>query len=311
MEWTLRPVHYRFIFLGKKLFSVAAPMHVLEAAFTELGDDPDRTPLPLAPGDGAAGAYIRSHPVAHDLPRLAMHDGLMRFVPSHYDRALLTIRGSFADYSARFNAKQRGKYKRYVKKIAELTPGGECFRLYSKPEEILEWHRLASEVARDSYQAKLFERALPSGPEFERKLVELAKEGRTWGGLLSVEGKPIVYWWFTMHGRRILSEFTGYDQKYRELSPGTALLWLCLEQMFAAQKWDVFDFGEGDADYKQTFSTHSQRCAEVFYFRKQPRTLSIVSLDMLLWGSRRLAKPLEDELERRGVKARLKRLLRS
>jgi hypothetical protein len=311
MEWTLRPVRFPFVFLGRRLFSVPTPLHVLESHYSVLSDDPDRTPLPLEPGDGAAGAYIRSQPVAADLPRLQRTRGLYRYVPSHYDRHLIRMPGSFDEYLGKFSSKTRNTHKRRVKKLAELNQGREYFRVYSTPQEMAEFHRVAGELASRTYQARLYGNAFSQEAAFRDKLVRLADEGRTLGALLFLADKPIAFWWFTTHGKLVLSEYTGYEAEHRDLSPGLVLLYRCLEHLFAKGAFELFDFGEGDADYKQIFANHAQRCAEVFYFRGWPRNLGIISLDVGLAGCKRLLRPIEEELERRGLKSKLKRLIRA
>jgi CelD/BcsL family acetyltransferase involved in cellulose biosynthesis len=298
------------IFYGKKLFSISAPMCVLATHFTNLSDDPDALPLPLDTHPEASGALINSHPIKHDLPRLAFTRNLVRFVPAHYNRYLIDVNGSFADYMKKFTSKTRNKLKRYIKWFAEAGNGKPHYRLFRKPDEMLEFHALASDIAAKTYQARLIGNQLPATDEFRDGMVARAARGDAWGALLYHDGKAAAFWYFTHDGTICVSEFTGFDTQYRELSPGTALICLTLEKIFDEKRFSLFDFGEGEADYKEMFSTRSQRCAEVFYLRPSARNLSIVSMDTALWGTRRLLRPLEEELTKRGIKARLKRLIR-
>ncbi len=298
------------MFFGRKLFHVWTPLYVCNIHFSELPDDPDAVRLPLEDDAQAGGAYIRSQPVTQDLPRFTLRGSLLRYVPSHYDRFMIEKAGTFKDYMGKFSAKRRYNINRTVKKYYEAAGSKDCFKLYRTPDEMLEFHRIAQQLAPKTYQARLYENQLPDTQEFKDQLVDLARQERALGALLFMKDQPVVFWWFTRDGHVLLSEYTGFDSEHRALSPGTALLYLVLEQIFADDRIKMFDFGEGDAFYKEQFATGSRRCAEVFYLRPQARTLSMVSLDTSFWAMRRALKPVEAELEKRGIKARLKRLIR-
>jgi CelD/BcsL family acetyltransferase involved in cellulose biosynthesis len=312
MTWTLRTLNYPFYLVGRKAFTIGVRMHVLETAFTQLSNEPDGLELPLAAGDGAEGAVAPSHPVTADLPRFGRRGSLVRLVPTHYDRFLVDLGGTFeAHMASKMTGESRYKLRRKVKKLAEMNGGRDAVRVYRTPEEMLEFHRLAGALAEKTYQARLFRNALPQDDAFRDQLVDLARQDRTIGSLLFLGDRPIAYWWFTINGGTVVSEYTGYDADQRNLSPGIALLYRMLEILFADKRYQVLDFGEGNADYKETFASRSVRCADVYYFRPLPRPLAIVSLDSMLAAGRRLAKPVEAELERRGLKARLRRLVRA
>jgi CelD/BcsL family acetyltransferase involved in cellulose biosynthesis len=297
-------------FFGRKLFHVPTPLYVCNLPFYALPEDPDLVRSPLDDDAAAGGAYIPSQPVARDLPRFALRGSVLRYVPRHYDRFTIAKTGSFADYVRGWSGHQRRKLGYAVRKLREAAGAADCFRLYRTPDEMLEFHRLAAPVAAKTYQARFYARQLPDTPEFRRELVELAAQDRTLGALLVVRGQPAAFWWLTRHGPVLVSEYTGFDPDRRALSPGTVLLYLLLEQVFADPRITMFDFGEGDAFYKERFATRKQRCAEVFYLRPRARTLSMVALDSSFIGLRHALAPLEQQLEELGIKARLKRMLR-
>lgn len=310
MDWTLRPVNRPMIFLGRKLFHISTPLYVCDTHFSKLPADPDALRLPLE-ADGAAGALVPSQPVAGDLPRFGRRGTLLRYVPSHYDRFVLRKEGTFADYLAKFSRKTRYNLQREVRKLGEAAGRPDFFRLYRGEAEMAEFLRHADAIARRTYQARLFDAQLEDTPAMRARIAELARRDATVGALLWLGDSPVAFWWFTREGDVLVSEYTGYDAAHRKLSPGTVLLYLVLEQLFFPDaRLSTLDFGEGDADYKRLFSTGSQRCAHVLYLRATPANAAVVSLESALWGARRALKPVEAELQRRGWKARLKRILR-
>jgi CelD/BcsL family acetyltransferase involved in cellulose biosynthesis len=307
--WRLRAVRHPLYLFGRKLFDISAPLYVWERPFTLLPEDPNALVLPVDDGGGdpvAEGAFVRSQPVPADLPRLSRHHDLWRYAPSHYDRYTLTKTGTHADYIARWDSKRRYKLRAYSKNC--LKEGK--FTLHRTPSELDAFLDASRGLAQQTYQARVFGNQLPSTQEFRARVAALAAAERTIGALLTHKGKAAAFWWFTIDGDTLLSEFTGYDAELYRLSPGTALLWLIIEAFFADSRLRILDFGEGEAEYKRTFSTESRRCAEIYYLKPRVRPLTMVGLDSALWGTRRVLRPVERELERRGWKAKLKRLIR-
>ena len=91
------------------------------------------------------------------------------------------------------------------------------------------------------------------------------------------------------------------------MSVGTVLQWLAIEQLFDEACFRYFDFTEGQSDHKRLFATHQQQCANVFLVKDTLRNT------MLIHGHRlmdQFSKWLGTTLERFGIKARIKRLLR-
>ncbi len=308
-EWTFRPVKRPMYLFGRKLFHVAAPLWVCETHFSRLSDDAEAVPKPLGDHPHAEGAVIRSQPLRADLPTLQRVGDLYRWAPKHFDRQLVRTVGGFAEYLAKFSGKTRNGLSRKVKKYIE-SAGPDPLKVYRTPDELGVFLAAAATLAEKSYQARVFGNQLPNTPEFVAHARQLAAEGRTLGVILEHQGRPACFWWFTLDHGVLLSEFTGFDSELRALSPGTVLLYLLLPQLFANLAIEVLDFGEGDNDYKRLFATESRRCAEVFWLRLRPSTVAMVGVETALVRLRQALQPLEAELERRGWRAKLKRLVR-
>jgi len=59
----------------------------------------------------------------------------------------------------------------------------------------------------------------------------------------------------------------GYDPAYSRHSPGIALLYLMLEDLFANDCPRLVSFGRGDDDYKRRFGTRTRRVGRCLVFR--------------------------------------------
>ena len=69
----------------------------------------------------------------------------------------------------------------------------------------------------------------------------------------------------------------------------------------------LFDYGQGEGTHKQTFSTDSVRCADLYYFRRSLRVGFLVALHGGLDG---LSRKVGAILQRLGLKSRIKKLFR-
>ena len=97
---------------------------------------------------------------------------------------------------------------------------------------------------------------------------------------------PAAYALCMRQGDALIYSTIGYDPQYKDLSPGTVLLYLILQRLFAEQRFRIFDFVVvGDYGYKTMFSTGSLDYARVLWFPWSLKNFALVGLHYL---SRRL-----------------------
>jgi CelD/BcsL family acetyltransferase involved in cellulose biosynthesis len=90
--------------------------------------------------------------------------------------------------------------------------------------------------------------------------------------MLYVDGAPIAFWTGFRYGRTFgWVGHTGYDPRFRSLSPGAALLGYVLEDLCADPGVEIFDLGTGDRDFKRRLGTPLWYEADAVFF---PPTLS-------------------------------------
>lgn len=276
--------------------------------------NPEAAPLTEPPGvpPGALRdtAFYLFHnvPLAAPLPRLASVPGAIRYVldqaPSYYT----SLDGTFDDYLASFSSKTRSTLQRKVRKFAELSGGVIDLRVYRTPQEMGAYHALARKVAARTYQERLFDGAIPESPHFLSQIQALAAEDRVRGFLLFLNGHPIAYLHLPVHTDGTVEyEYLGYDPAHANTSPGTVLLFLALQYLFAEPGLRYFDFTYGYGQTKEVFSRGQYLRADIYYFAKTPYHYAAIyghsALDSFSVWSGRL-------LERWGLKRAIKRLLR-
>ena len=257
-------------------------------------------------GDGIA---FPSYPTpAEDLPRLTTQGNYLRYIRSSYRRFIVDLGGSFEDYEKKFSSKTRTTLRKKVRKFAELSGGTIDWRVYKTSREIDEFLTIAHALSARTYQDKLLDAGLPDTPAFRSHAQELANADSVRAYLLFHDQKPVSYVFCpATEDGAVIYEYVGYDPEYRELSPGTVLQYLLLENLFAEGKFRLFDFTEGEGAHKELFSTGFIRCADIYFFRRTARNRLLVSSNVALSS---LSRNIVGLLKKLGVHKRVKAMIR-
>lgn len=225
------------------------------------------------PRNGTFAAFIDLR-IAEPLARIQLVPGGVRYSLNQTPNYFADLSGTFEDYLKSLSPKTRSTLKRKVKKFAELAQGEIDVRMYTEPNQMAEYHRLARQVAERTYQEKLFQGALPESEEFCREMEALAAEGRVRAFLLFLEQRPVAYLYLPVEDRIAEYSYLGYDPECAEHSPGTVLLYKAIEALFQDGTLKYLNFGYGENQTKKIFATGQYLRADVYHFRKTPRTLA-------------------------------------
>jgi Acetyltransferase (GNAT) domain len=248
-----------------------------------------------------------SQPVNERLPRLTWLSGIVLYVPKQYPRFCIALRGNFEHYMKKFSSRSRGNLNRRVRKIEELCNGSEYFYEYRTPEEMLEFYREARNVSKLTYQEKLLSVGLPDTQEFRDDMLYSAARGKIRGYLLIHDKQAIAYAICVINGSKVTSEEVGYDPAFKSFAPGTVLWLKILESLFRDEGLAEFDFGGGEAEYKEFFSTGSIACADLYFFRRNWRNSIVV---LTHYGLERCSGAIVALLDRWHVKEIVKKAIR-
>ncbi len=279
----------------------------LQGHYLDMPADPDQLRPPLSRlGEKVEALVARSQPIREPLPRLALVDGALRFVVAQYSRHHADLTGSFDGYLSKFAAKTRNTLKRKVRKFLDRG-SGSYMREYRRPEELADFYRRARSVSALTYQERLLDAGLPDEPAYLDELVRLARADAVRAYLLFQNDEAIAYLCCPIVNGVLLYDYLGYDPKHADLSPGTVLQYLAFQSLFAEGKFRAFDFTEGDGAHKRLFGTHETLCADICFF---PATTGVRFWLGLHMGLERLSEKAVAILERLGLKAGLKKLVR-
>jgi len=99
----------------------------------------------------------------------------------------------------------------------------------------------------------------------------------------------------------------GYAGAFARNSPGQMLLLQVLDDLFAHDKPDVFDFGFGDAEYKRLFSNDASESGVVWLI---PPRLSMRATMLVLRSILRVKRIARDAVKRAGLESRFRQWVR-
>ena len=199
-----------------------------------------------------------------------------------------------------------------MRKFEQASGGTIRWSCYRTPQEIEEFYALARSVSARSYQERLLDAGLPGGDAFREAMIRAAGEGNIRGYLIFLDAEAIAYLYCPIRDGVVQYAYLGYLLEFTDLSPGTVLLWLTMEDLFKEGGHRVFDFTEGGArskhGQKRLFATGSVQCADVYVLRFTLANAGIVLAHAgVEWIVVRTGKLLEAAGVKRGVRRVVRR----
>jgi CelD/BcsL family acetyltransferase involved in cellulose biosynthesis len=269
----------------------------------------DRLPAP-AQGD-IDGYVVHSLETDKTLPSTSTRDGKILYVAETYPRYLTRLEGSFEDFLAGMSGKSRSTLRRKARKFAKADGGADIddidWRQYDTPAGISDFLDLAAPLAKRTYQARLFDGALPDDGAFRQDALKLAQEGRVRAYLLFLEGEAVAYLYTPLEDRAFIYAYLGFDEAHAALSPGTVLQFLVHEKLFEEKPADWFDFTEGEGAHKSQFANRRYDCATIICLDNSLRNRLLVVLHRLWNGAIEGLKKLAEKLN---LTARIRKAFR-
>lgn len=306
--WRPTTVGLRFSISYLKLF---------EFKFKALEDpqtfDPNKPPVadvqpPVNVVPPGCDAVVQRHQLlTAPIPVILRLPHTLRYAPRQLLHFFTDLRGGPEQAFKGMSSKTRSTVLRKVRSYREFCGGEIRWAIYKTPEEMAVFHGLARQVARKTYQERLFDAGLPDTREFSNQTMELARRNSVRAFLLFHNEKPVAYLYTPAVDGFLVYDFLGYDPEYADRSPGTVLQYLALEWLYAEQTFPFYYWGFGFSQTKKIFSTGQVLGADIFYFRPTIRNRLAVRLH---YGTDRAAETFGRWLDRLDLKRPIKRWLK-
>lgn len=226
---------------------------------------------------------------------------------AQYDRHFVALRGTFLEYLGHFSSRSRSTLTRKVRKFQGAGTGEMDWSTYRHTYDVEPFLVEALPLSKRTYQHRLLGSGLPTTAEYRDHLRSLAAQDQFRGWILRLGGQPVAYICSEAIGRTLLYDYVGFDPDRADLSPGTVLQYLVLEQLFSERTFAYFDFTEGSGGHKELFGTDKRTCVDILV------TNTSVSTNALLVAHRaftRMSQFAARSVERVGLKSKLRRFLR-
>jgi hypothetical protein len=202
------------------------------------------------------------------------------------------------DYWSRFSSSSRKTFRRLLRKAEHMR-----LERITEPEQVATFLRDAVAVSAQSWQRKQLGSRIEND-EFTRERLEILAERRELRSYLLYDGElPIAFELGLQYGDTFFGEETAYDLRYAKSSPGQVLLLRELEDLMSFNQPGCYDFGFGDAEYKQHFADPGGRSADVLLI---PPTWRARSRSWILEMALSAGRAAKATVEKLGLARRLR-----
>lgn len=189
---------------------------------------------------------------------------------------LMRVSGTIEEVYRRFSQGLRAEVRR--KKRKAIADFGDSLKI----ERFFEWDALCGVLPKiEAVAGKTYQRGLGVGFQdndyMHKRLRTYSDRGWLRVYLLSVAGEPQAFWIGTLCNGSFCSDYNGYDPRLRDYSLGTVLLAAMIED-FCSEQVAAVDFGLGQAEYKERFSSDRWMEAPVYLFAPTPKGISLNAL---------------------------------
>ena len=258
-------------------------------------------------GEAKTPYVIESFPAPKPLPKLAINGKHLRYIPVQYLGYYIEFRGSFGQYLKKFSPKSRYNLARSARMLAELDGGRLDCREYRLPKQMADFYQLADCLSKRTYQERVLREGFINRAGSYEDLQELAKFDAVRGYVLFNAGQAIAYVFCRCYSDTLLYDVIGYDTRFHKYSPGSVLLYVIIQKIFAEGTFKYLDFGEDGSWYKEFWSTGVVRCARGYYF---PMVIPIISAVLMHVASNAVSDLLGTVLATFGLRHTVRRILR-
>lgn len=195
-------------------------------------------------------------------------------------RRRIQLPATAAEYWGGFSKKTLQTFRRKLKKFGETR-----LERITSEADVPRFLEAAHRISLETWQTRQLGLRVRNNAEELELLTTLARHGLLRSYLWSTNGEPVAFTIGNQDRGCFHYEEVGYKTPYARFSPGQMMLVAMLDDLFQHDRPDWFDFGGGDADYKQQFANHESRSGTVWLW---PPSLGNVLTVQSLRASRRV-----------------------
>jgi Acetyltransferase (GNAT) domain len=200
---------------------------------------------------------------------------------------LIRLPKTFDDYTQTLGPATQKNAVRNFKKL-DQQPAFEV-HVIDRFDQIDKFLQDAEIISRLTYQWNLGQKVVNDETTRER-LARLAKKKTLRCYIAYLNGQPCAFATGERNRRIFLYQIPGFDPKYADKSPGTALMLWIIRDLIDNTDCEFFDFGVGGYfEYKTRFANTSLNCErlEIGYLYR-PYSVCLIALDQIINSAKNL-----------------------
>ncbi|MDF1744195.1 MAG: GNAT family N-acetyltransferase [Gimesia sp.] len=240
-------------------------------------------------------------PLNRSIP--STNEGFLSYSHSGYqNRNLIQFTENPSDYWNQFRSKSRTKHRRRLRQNSEM----HLVRI-TEADQVVEFLENAHQISVNTWQTQRFGLRIKNDQSELDELTSLAINNSLRSYLLMKGEQPVAFKVGYQHKGTFRDLEFGFDLNYAQTSPGEALLLLIFEDLIQHNTPTIYDFGEGDGEYKQRYSSEITQSRSLMLL---PPTLKNRCLLSHLYTSRFMSQLMRKTLKTTGIHTAVRQIFR-
>ncbi len=169
------------------------------------------------------------------------------------------------EFNATISRKRRKEWKRLGRRLEQDAGGPLEMKFYDQLCDLDFFIDIASKISSITYK-NVINAGFNDTLETRSMLAQAAQNGWWRAYILWAGEVPCAFETGIIYGNTYFAEAIGYNPEWSNFSPGTILFVKVLEDLSRSTDVKVFDYGFGDAAYKERFGTESWPEASLYIF---------------------------------------------
>jgi len=214
----------------------------------------------------------------------------------------------YEQYLQQLSSKSRQSLLYSERKLTKEMNGEVEARGFKSVDDVAAFLLDGSAISRKTYQWNLLGLGLRDCPSTRARLAMAAHKGWLRSYILYCRGLPVSFMLGYQYGGCYYYTDVGFDPVYAKWSVGSVLQLKVMQDLYQQDgRPELFDFSTGYGEHKERFGSESRLEANVLLM---PRTMRARWMAASFLASEWVSETVADALDRLGLKAKLKRLLR-
>jgi hypothetical protein len=214
-----------------------------------------------------------------------------------------TILGTKEQFYQSMSRNEKRNIRRHIQQLENKASSPVEMKRYHEPAELDEFISTASKISSVTYQKTLTGGFIDSN-SIRSLLTQAATKGWLRAYILYAGSEPIAFECGLLYHSTYFAEYRGFHPDWSCGSPGSILLLKVLEELSRDSNVKSYDYGFGDAPYKQRYGQNCWREASIHIFAPRLYPISVNIVRILITA---LNVSLKCTLQKIGIIGRVKR----